>query len=220
MKFSERLLVELAPKHLLKHPFYEAWNMGCLPKDVLKTYAQQYFRHVEAFPRYVSATHSACEKIADRQILLENLIDEERGEAHHPELWARFSEGLGQSREALSATDLRPETAALLETFTRRSRGSFPEGLAALFAYEYQVPEVAASKIDGLVKHYGISDGRSLEFFRVHLKADVYHSRACAKMLDELSPADQEKARTAALEAATALWTFLDGMEKERLAAA
>ena len=99
-------------------------------------------------------------------------------------------------------------------------RGSFPEGLAALFAYEYQVPEVAASKIDGLVKHYGISDGRSLEFFRVHLKADVYHSRACAKMLDELSPADQEKARTAALEAATALWTFLDGMEKERLAAA
>jgi pyrroloquinoline-quinone synthase len=220
MKFSERLLVELAPKHLLKHPFYEAWNAGCLSKETLRSYARQYFKHVDAFPRYVSAAHSACKDLESRQALLENLIDEERGPENHPELWARFSDGLGQSREALHADAALPQTSRLLDTFERLTRSSYPEAVGALFAYEHQVPEVAASKIDGLEKHYGISDERSLRFFKVHLAADVYHTEACARMLDKLSSQEQDVALSSAHEAADALWGFLDGMEAVRLAEA
>ena len=62
--------------HLLKHPFYKAWNEGKLNREVIKDYAEQYYQHVKAFPRYISATHSLCDDISKRKILLENLQDE------------------------------------------------------------------------------------------------------------------------------------------------
>ncbi len=63
----------LDSKHLLKHEFYQAWTAGELNIDYLKTYAGQYFHHVDAFPRYISATHANCNNIKARQVLLENL---------------------------------------------------------------------------------------------------------------------------------------------------
>ena len=46
-------------------------------REIIKDYAEQYYQHVKAFPRYISATHSICEDIEKRRILLENLQDEE-----------------------------------------------------------------------------------------------------------------------------------------------
>lgn len=211
--FTQDLLSGLAPKHLLKHPFYQAWSDGKLTVDTLRTYARQYYHHVEAFPRYVSAIHSQCKDLKDRQVLLENLIDEERGSENHPELWKRFAEALGDSRKAVEEEKLFNETKNLVDTFFELSQSSYAEGLGALFAYEQQVPEIAQSKIDGLKKFYGIDSEEALKFFSVHLKADVYHSQACADLLEKLSPAEQQKAKAAALKAADALWKFLDGMQ-------
>ena len=81
---------------MLKHPFYQAWVNGGLELSAIKEYAAQYYHHVCAFPRYVSGIHSNCEDLYTRQQLLENLIDEERGEENHPELWKRFGEGVGK----------------------------------------------------------------------------------------------------------------------------
>lgn len=206
----------LSEKHLLKHPFYQDWNMGTLSRETLKTYSRQYYHHVEAFPRYISATHSNCADIESRQSLLENLIDEERGPEHHPELWLRFAEGLGEARENVKAEKLLPQTQELIDTFLRLSRSSYAEGLGALYAYEQQVPEVAASKIEGLKSRYGISSERALEFFNVHLKADVYHSQEADKLLSKLAATDQQKAAEAAKAAAAALWRFLDGVHATR----
>src|SRR5215469_9668143 len=92
-------------RSLLKHPFYQTWSAGGLTLERLRNYAAQYYRHVEAFPRYLSALHSRSEDLETRQALLENLIDEERGPENHPELWLRFAEGLGASRQSvLNAT--------------------------------------------------------------------------------------------------------------------
>ncbi|HXR23826.1 MAG TPA: iron-containing redox enzyme family protein [Candidatus Binataceae bacterium] len=43
-----------AEMSLLKHPFYQAWAAGTLTADRLRNYAVQYYRHVAAFPRYLS----------------------------------------------------------------------------------------------------------------------------------------------------------------------
>ena len=48
-------------RSLLKHPFYQTWSAGGLTLERLRDYAAQYYRHVEAFPRYLSALHSRCE---------------------------------------------------------------------------------------------------------------------------------------------------------------
>ena len=61
--FSKQLNEKLDKYHLLKHPFYKAWNEGKLNREVIKDYAEQYYQHVKAFPRYISATHSLCEDI-------------------------------------------------------------------------------------------------------------------------------------------------------------
>ncbi len=49
--------------------------------DTLRAYARQYFHHVEAFPRAVSAVHSACPDRDGRRMLAENLAEEEGIEA-------------------------------------------------------------------------------------------------------------------------------------------
>ena len=42
--------------NIIYHPlFYKAWNKGELSKTTLQTYAQEYYHHVAAFPRYLSA---------------------------------------------------------------------------------------------------------------------------------------------------------------------
>lgn len=213
MTFAKQLQKELSTYSVLKHPYYQAWNEGRLSQESLQTYSKQYFKQVDAFPRYISATHSLCDNIETRQLLLENLNDEEGGSGeHHPELWMRFAEGLGVKRDAVESQEAFEETKALVDTFYRLSRSSFEEGLGALYAYEQQVPEVSKTKIEGLIKFYGIEDERTLSFFEVHRTADVYHSVAVAKILDSLPEEAQQRARSAALEAAKALWTFLSGV--------
>ena len=212
MTFSHSLIEKLAEKHLLKHDFYQAWNEGSLTRETLRTYGRQYFHHVDAFARYISATHSNCRSIEARQFLLENLNDEEKGSENHPELWKRFVEGLGETRENIEEEFLFPETRYLIDTFLKLSRSSYAEGLGALFAYEQQVPEISKTKIEGLKKHYDVTDSRALQFFEVHRQADVYHSEACAKLIDALSETEKYEAQRAALKAADALWGFLDGI--------
>jgi pyrroloquinoline-quinone synthase len=202
-------------RSLLKHPFYQTWSAGGLTLERLRNYAAQYYRHVEAFPRYLSAIHSRCEDLETRQALLDNLIDEERGAENHPELWLRFAEGLGASRESVLAAAPSPSTRALIDTFDRLAREqSIAAGLAALYVYEAQIPPVAATKIEGLRQFYRISDERSLSFFTTHLEADVFHAQTTARLL-ERHTATPDQARSAAAAADTALralWTMLDGV--------
>ncbi|AIL65341.1 Chlamydia protein associating with death domains [Rickettsiales bacterium Ac37b] len=215
--FTTKLIELLKPYHLLSHPFYEAWSCGALDIEILKSYACQYFQHVNAFPRYLSAIHTNCKDIKTRQVILDNLVDEEKGDENHPELWARFAEALGVTREELNTAEVSPETNNLVSTFFKLSQSSVAEGIGALFTYEYQVPSVAKSKIEGLAEFYGIAEERGTKFFTVHMSADEWHSEECANLLNQLTASEQEKAQEAALTAAKALWQFLDGMEKIRV---
>ncbi len=203
--------------HLLKHPFYQAWMQGTLSRETLKDYAQQYYYHVDRFPRYLSAIHSNCENNSWRAELLENLNDEEgsQGRASHPELWLRFAEGLGTDRNTVLATSPRQAIQNVSATFFGHARASFHEGLGALYAYESQVPEIAKSKIEGLKKHYDISDPRTLTFFEVHQEADVEHRKVVLNMLENLPIEEKKQAVEAAKQAAQALWNFLTDVQAQ-----
>jgi pyrroloquinoline-quinone synthase len=213
---STRIDDAVDARAMLKHPFYQAWTEGRLPLDTLRAYARQYFHHVEAFPRAVSAVHSACPDREGRRMLAENLAEEEgveAGKQDHARLWMMFACGLGEDEGAVRAQALNPETAALIHTFRRLSRQSYAAGLGALYAYESQFPGVASAKIEGMIDRYGIGDEPTLRFFRVHESADVQHSRVCRDLLDRLPQAEQEEAYAAADELAGALWNFLSGVE-------
>ena len=201
---------------MLSHPFYQAWTEGRLPLDTLRAYARQYFHHVEAFPRAVSAVHSACPDRDGRRMLAENLAEEEgieEGKQDHATLWLMFACGLGEDEASVRAQGLNPETAALIDTFRRLSRRSYAAGLGALYAYESQFPGVATAKIEGLVDRYGIADEETLRFFRVHATADVEHSAVCRALLDRLPEDQKAEAIAAGDELAGTLWNFLSGVE-------
>ena len=210
--FSKELSAKLDKYHLLKHPFYKSWNEGKLTREIIKDYAEQYYQHVKAFPRYISATHSICEDLEKRRILLENLQDEEKKDADHPKLWKNFALAVGADSQEIEKVKKYDFTKDLIENFFKNGRSTYAEGLGSLYTYERQVPEIADTKIQGLKKYYGVNSKKGLEFFEVHKEADVYHRQACEKLLDGLSKEEQDKAEKAALSTAKYLWNFLSGM--------
>ena len=215
--FIEEVDAQIEKHHLLKHSFYQAWNAGELDPEVIREYAGQYFKHVSAFPRYLSSVHANCDDINVRQILLENLVDEEMGEENHPELWMRFAEGMGNTRENVNDTVAIKETQELVDTFMKLSKEQrYHIGLAALYCYESMVPEVAENKIEGLKKFYGIDDENTLKFFTVHIHADKWHREVVRKLIAELYDNEERQAETlsAVKEALHALNNFLSGIER------
>jgi pyrroloquinoline-quinone synthase len=201
---------DIAEKHLLKHPFYLAWARGELSKEALIDYAKQYYHQVAAFPTYLSAVHAKCDDQPTRKQILSNLIDEEAGSPNHPELWEQFVNALGVDDVDVAKA---PETRNLIGTFRSVCNGSTAEGLAALYAYESQIPAICESKIDGLKKHYGFTNPKGYEYFSVHIEADKEHSATEREILGtKIDDQNVDNVRASANRVLDALWEMLSGV--------
>jgi pyrroloquinoline-quinone synthase len=213
-EYLDKIDRDIANKHLLKHPFYLAWTRGELSKESLRDYVRQYYHHVAAFPTYLSAVHSKCDDQATRRQLLANLIDEEAGAPNHPELWKQFAESLGVQDDDISETAKEPETENVINTFRSIcGQGSTAEGLAALYAYESQIPAICESKIEGLKNHYGFADPKQYEYFTVHIEADRQHSAAEREMLCRYIGAyNIDVVRASVARVLDCLWKLLSGV--------
>jgi len=202
-------------QRLLDHPFYQRWSAGELTKGELQDYARHYYHYALAFPTFLSAMHAKTEDIETRQLLLENLIEEERGPENHPELWLRFCEALGMTRDEILSGTPNDATRALIASIRSSAReGGLHQGLAALYAYESQIPDVAKAKIAGLALWYGIAEPRDVAFFAVHQEADVEHSATSKALLTRLCDTEVkcEEASAATGRTLDALYTFLDSV--------
>jgi pyrroloquinoline-quinone synthase len=201
----------IATRRLLDHPFYASWSKGELSHDDLRDYATQYYHWVRAFPTWISATHSNANDLTMRQQLLENLVDEERGPENHPELWLRFCDALGLEREDVQSADLHPETAAAIEMMRRVCRTQpAVAGVAALYAYESQQPEVMKTKRAGLRDLYGVTSGH--DYFEVHEQADVVHSADERALITRHADGHEAEILAAAKTALDATYLILDGV--------
>jgi pyrroloquinoline-quinone synthase len=201
-------------KHLLKHPFYQAWSRGELSKECLKEYAKDYYQHVKAFPRYISVLHSRTEDAETRRILLQNLMEEEAGSPNHPELWKNFALALGVTESELANHKQSPEMNHLIATFRKIcGQHSVSEGIASLYAYESQIPEICISKIDGLKKFYGMTNPKDWEYFSIHIEADKEHAAQERCLLtSHVELSNDLKVKTSTNEVLDVLWKFLSGM--------
>jgi pyrroloquinoline-quinone synthase len=201
----------IAKRHLLTHPFYKAWTDGTLPRTSLADYARQYYAFESNLPRFLTALHSRADDAATRDALLSNAWDEEHGDVNHPELWLRFGEAIGVDRR--ETLDARPHAAtrALVETYREASQEApVAAGVAAIYAYESQLPAVSDAKIRGLQQHYGIASGEGLRFFDVHRAIDVVHASAARKVLDASVDREGDAMKLWTDKALSAWWGFLD----------
>jgi pyrroloquinoline-quinone synthase len=211
----ERIDELIKQRHLLTHPFYVKWREGTLSREALQEYARQYYAFESAFPRLISAIHSRTDSASARQQLLDNLWDEEHGEANHAELWLRFAEGIGVDRDDVQSADRNEATQALVDLYSDLTKNApVPAAVAALYAYERQVPQTSESKIEGLAKHYGVDDKRTTSFFAVHGVLDIEHSAAERQMLGELAVgADEAAIEDATQRTLDAWWSFLSAVD-------
>ena len=222
-EFFAQLDARIAKYDLLCHPFYKAWAAGELTRDDLREYGREYYSHVDAFPSYLNEFAARVTDPSLRRAVLANRDDENgaNGSRPHAELWLDFVEGMSGERKPDKPCT--PEVQDLVKWFYSTARESAPEeALAAFYAYESQVPRVAAEKARGLREMYD-ADEKTCGYFTLHTTADVYHSRVWQNQLAKLVDNNSEaavKALDAGENAAKALWCALDGIEDARLARA
>jgi pyrroloquinoline-quinone synthase len=148
-----------------------------------------------------------------KPVVLENLAEEENPDGPHPQLWREFAAALGVGEEDITNAPSLPGTQHVVHTF-RDICANRPvaEAVAALYAYEAQVPEIATTKVAGLNQFYGINDAKGTAYFTVHEEADKAHRDAWRNWLMEHATLDHEQILASTKEALNALWGALDSV--------
>jgi len=207
-----RLDAAITAKNLLRHPFYQDWQAGKLSRKALQLYASQYYRHVEAFPAHLRVLAARTDGDL-RKLVQENLAEEEDPNGSHPKLWRDFAIALGVPEDDISYCPALPGTQAVVQTY-REICGDRPvaEAVAALYAYESQVPEIATTKIEGLKTFYGITNPEALAYFTVHEEADKAHRAAWRNWLEQHADGDSDEIMATTDNALNALWGALDAV--------
>jgi pyrroloquinoline quinone (PQQ) biosynthesis protein C len=209
---QEALVDALTGRQLLTHPFYRRWEAGTLADGELAAYAEQY-RHLEGeLPLTLAAIADKLPAGRARTLVEANLADELGEPAPHAVLFESFARAAG-AQEDVAPTKA---TAALLSAI-RSAAGRDPvAALSMVAAYEVQAADIAASKSDGLRRHYGL-DAEGTRFWDVHTTQEVAHAGWSTEALAVVD-ADAAVVHESARVAAEAWWDFLT--EREELAPA
>jgi pyrroloquinoline-quinone synthase len=207
MDIIQRIDSEIERRSLLKHSFYQMWTEGKLTVEHLQGYSKEYFQLVKAVPGFVEG----IAKWTDNQDVAGNAKEE----AEHVEPWVRFATALGVSRSELVDYDGAAKTNAAVEKMMDLSNTSFEEAVAAMYAYEMELPRISRSKIDGLKKFYGMNSEDATKYFEIHEEADVRHAQVWREMLQKIPADRQEAAFNAAVESLKAQSMLLDSVQEK-----
>lgn len=201
--------------HCKNHPFFKQWAAGELSKDAMKAYCQQHYNFVSNASRYSGIMYGLCDWHDARLLLLENLNEEEDPDERHVDKLSKFGMALGMSmEEGRGAPDL-PTTAALKDFIINTiMMKSVLEGIAVLtVGLESQVPELYAPIVPALRDTYGFTD-EDLDFFLLHIEADVEHGDAGFQIV--ITHSEDDRAQAQALEAVRQAsmkrWFYMDGL--------
>jgi pyrroloquinoline-quinone synthase len=218
--FQAELDARIARHGLLAHPFYQAWSTGKLSREQLRAYAREYFHHVAAVPTFLSALHCRLDDSGLRRAVLRNLAEEEVEGRAHTDLWLDFAEGLGLSAAQVRQSQPSAPVRSLIERFYRSASQDSPaQVLAALYAYESQIPRLSGERARALLRYYG-ADARTCGFFVLHAYSGVQHAQVWLSELLRLVARNEpleEPALEAADRAADWLRQAIDGSRANRL---
>jgi pyrroloquinoline-quinone synthase len=220
--FQSELDARIERHKMLTHPFHQAWIAGKLTREQLRAYATEYFHLVAAFPTFLSALHCRLDDGSLRRAVLRNLADEEVEGRAHSDMWLDFAEGLGLSASQVRLSQPGLAVRHLIECFYRSASQDPPvQVLAAIYAYDSQVPRTSVERARALLRHYG-ADERTCGFFVLHSYADALHAKVWRAELTRLVSRNHAlagPALEAAGRAAEWLWQAMDGCRAHRLGA-
>ena len=203
----QRIDLEIENRSLLKHSFYKMWSEGKLTIDHLQGYSKEYFQLVKIVPNFVESIAEATGN-SDDDIITNNA----REEAEHVELWVRFATALGVSRNDLVSYGGSEKTNEAVAKLMGLASLAFEEAVAAMYAYEMELPKISRSKIDGLKKLYGMESEDATKYFEIHEEADVRHAQVWREILQRIPSERHETAINAAIKSLQAQNMLLDSV--------
>jgi pyrroloquinoline-quinone synthase len=203
MEFWKRLDEVGERLSVLKHPFYVRWSEGELSIDELARYSGQYRHAVLALAEAAATAARSPEAGADEPALAVHA----REEAEHVALWDEFVASVGGDPAALANS----ETETCAAVWAGEESRPLLETLVAMYAIESAQPAIAATKQDGLTRHYGIAPAA---YFEVHARLDVEHAAEVRALIEaRLADADQDSLIATAEDVLKANLLLLDGVD-------
>ncbi|MEK6259153.1 MAG: iron-containing redox enzyme family protein [Planctomycetota bacterium] len=187
MDFRTELMNRASSWEMSENPLVQGVQAGRFSREALAIYGRRLEVITELFPRLLAHLMAICPNWTLRQHSLANLMEEEafffkKGQLtgseskSHLGLVRRFQAHLPPPPEDSWHNENRQLTRWLAE-------GAWPAVAAFLFiGMEHSTPSTFEKIIPALRTHYSLSD-YALNYFIVHLGADVIHSARGADML-------------------------------------
>lgn len=196
---------------LLKHEFYRLWQNGQLSMDHLAGYSKEYFQLVKTVPLLIEniLKNNQNDKYVD--LIKNNLVDEQ----DHIKPWITFSSFLGIPEDELLEYSSEGLTKEAIDDLIDLSKSSFEEGVAALYAFEKELPKISDTKLAGLDQFYGIKNSKAQEYFNIHKEIDIYHSKVWEKILNEMPSEMSEKIIRSSIASLKAQNKLLDSVKNK-----
>jgi pyrroloquinoline-quinone synthase len=207
----ERIDYEIEKHSLLKHVFYQMWSEGKLTINHLQGYSKEYFQLVKVVPKFVENIFNAIADPSLKRAVGQNLKEE----SEHIEPWIMFSTAMGVQRNDLTSYKGENETSMAVSTLSRLTERSLEEAVAAMYAYEKELPKISRSKIDGLKKFYGVQSNEATKYLEIHEEVDLRHSEVWKNILKTIPEEKQERALNAAISSLEAQNKLLDSVQKK-----
>lgn len=216
-EFAESVTDELKKMDFANHPMAIKILNGELTKTQVKEWAKQWYHgFLKDADRWVAEAFVHCPDPVYRKALLENCYEEGTGfhskTKGHPILYQDFLAGLGVSKEELENTSPTPEAVASLLNFWTIQNIPWYQFGPLFVTSESQVPLTYLSVIEGLRKHYGVSE-EALTFFKIHAsEVDQEHSSWNVRVIEEYATneRDQAEARQIVRRTAWLIWQLLN----------
>ncbi len=207
----ERIDYEIEKHSLLKHVFYQMWSEGKLTINHLQGYSKEYFQLVKVVPKFVENIFNAIADPSLKRAVGQNLKEE----SEHIEPWIMFSTAMGVQRNDLTSYKGENETNMAVSTLSQLTERSLEEAVAAMYAYEKELPKISRSKIDGLKKFYGVQSNEATKYLEIHEEVDLRHSEVWKNILKTIPEEKQERALNAAISSLEAQNKLLDSVQKK-----
>jgi pyrroloquinoline-quinone synthase len=207
----ERIDYEIEKHSLLKHVFYQMWSEGKLTINHLQGYSKEYFQLVKVVPKFVENIFNAIADPSLKRAVGQNLKEE----SEHIEPWIMFSTAMGVQRNDLTSYKGENETSMAVSTLSQLTERSLEEAVAAMYAYEKELPKISRSKIDGLKKFYGVQSNEATKYLEIHEEVDLRHSEVWKNILKTIPEEKQERALNAAISSLEAQNKLLDSVQKK-----
>jgi pyrroloquinoline-quinone synthase len=207
----ERIDYEIEKHSLLKHVFYQMWSEGKLTINHLQGYSKEYFQLVKVVPKFVENIFNAIADPSLKRAVGKNLKEE----SEHIEPWIMFSTAMGVQRNDLTSYKGENETNMAVSTLSQLTERSLEEAVAAMYAYEKELPKISRSKIDGLKEFYGVQSNDATKYLEIHEEVDLRHSEVWKNILKTIPEEKQERALNAAISSLEAQNKLLDSVQKK-----